>query len=189
MFSTPEQFSAATKSAFESQLTLMSSLSHKAFEAVEKLTALNMHTARTSMEESNAALKHMFSAKTPQEFFALGSAQSQPGTEKAAAYARNVASIASEIQAEFAKVTEAKISEINQKVATLVEDVTKNAPAGSETVVAMFKTALGNANAGYEQLSRTTKQAVATIEGNVNNAVTQMAEVVEKSTPRAAAKK
>jgi phasin family protein len=189
MFSTPEQFSAATKSAFESQLALMTSLTHKAFEGVEKLTALNINAARSSMEESNAALKHMLSAKTPQEFFALGSAQSQPGTEKAVAYARSVAGITSELQAELTKVTETRISEMNQKVATLIDDVTKGAPAGSESVVAMFKSALGNANAGYEQLSRTTKQAVATIEGNVNNAVTQMSEAVEKNTPRAAAKK
>lgn len=189
MFSTPEQFSAATKSAFESQLALMTSLTHKAFEGVEKLTALNINAARTSMEESNAALKHMFSAKTPQEFFALGSAQSQPGTEKAVAYARNVAGIASEVQAEFTKAAESQISEINQKVATLVDDATKNAPAGSESVIAMFKSALGNANAGYEQFSRSTKQAVATIEGNVNNAVTQMSDVVEKNASRTAAKK
>lgn len=189
MFSTPEQFSAATKSAFEAQLALVTSLTHKAFEGVEKLTALNMHAARASMEESNAAIKHMFSAKTPQEFFALGTAQSQPTTEKAAAYARKVASIASEIQAEFTKAAETQISDMNHKAAALVDDATKNAPAGSESAVAMFKSALGNANAGYEQFSRTTKQAVATIEGNVNNAVAQMTEAVEKSTPRAAAKK
>jgi hypothetical protein len=43
--------------------------------------------------------------------------------------------------------------------------VTKNAPAGSETFVsAAVKTAISNANAGYEQFSKTTKQAVEAIE-------------------------
>lgn len=187
MFSTPEQFSAATKSAFESQLALMTSLTQKTFEGVEKLTELNMSATRAALDESGASLKKLMSVKTPQEFFALGTAQ--PANDKAVAYARHVASIASEVQAEFTKAAEAQISEVSRKVATLVDDVTKNAPAGSESVVAMFKSALGNANAGYEQFSRTAKQAAATIEGNVSTAVTQLSEAAEKNASRTATKK
>ncbi|MEC5215439.1 phasin family protein [Actimicrobium sp. GrIS 1.19] len=188
MFSTPEQISAATKSAYELQLALMTSLTQKALEGVEKLVELNLTVARTSMDESSFAVKQLLAAKDPQEFFAMSKAQSQPQAEKAVSYARHVASIASEVQAEFAKVAEAQISEVNQKVAKLVEDVAKNAPAGSESVIAMFKSAMGNANAGYEQMSRTAKQAAATIEGNVTSAVSQLSEASAKAT-RGASKK
>ena len=188
MFTSPEQFSAATKSAFEAQIAMMTALTQKTFASVEKLIELNMTVAKTSLEESSAAVKQIMTAKDPQEFFAMTAAQSQPSTEKAISYVRHVAGIASEVQAEFTKAAETQIAETNRKVVELVDEVTKNAPAGSENAIAMFKSALGNANAGYEQLSRSTKQAVATMEGNVNNAVTQISEVAAKNSARAAKK-
>ena len=187
MFSSPEQFSAATKSTFEAQITMMTALTQKAFAGVEKLIELNMTVAKTSLEESNATIKQMLAAKDPQEFFAMSAAQSQPGAEKAISYVRHVAGIASEVQAEFTKATESHIAEASRKVVALVDEASKNAPAGSENAIAMFKSALDNANAGYVQLSRSTKQAVATMEGNVSDAATQISDVAAKTT-RAAKK-
>ena len=65
-----------------------------------------------------------------------------------------------------------------------MDEVSKNAPAGSENAVALFKSALGSANAGYEQITRTAKQAAETYEANVNAAVSQFTSAV-KSAPAA----
>ena len=62
--------------------------------------------------------------------------------------------------------------------------MSKNAPAGTENAVALFKSALGSANAGYEQFTRTAKQATDAIEANVNAAVSQFSSAV-KSAPTA----
>lgn len=188
MFSIPEQFSAATKANFETQLAVMTALTNKAFESVEKLVDLNINAARTSLEESTAATQKILSAKDPQEFFSLTSAHAQPNTEKALAYGRHLANIASSTQAEFTKALEAQINETNRKVVSLVDEVTKNAPAGSENAVAILKSVIGNASAGYEQLTKTTKQAVEAIEANVTTAVSQFSQAAEKATPRAAKK-
>jgi len=176
MFAIPEQFSTASKANLEAQLALVSSLTSKAFEGVEKLIELNLEAARASIEESNASARQLLAAKDPQEWLTLAAAQAQPNAEKALAYARNVASIASGVQAEFSKAAETQFSENSRKLVELVEEVTKNAPAGSENAVALLKNAIGNANAGYEQLAKTTKQAVETLEANVNNAVNQFAQ-------------
>ena len=183
MFS-PEEFSAATKNHFEAQLAMMTALTNKAIEAVEKIVDLNMNVVKASLEESTAAARQLMAAKDPQEFLAMTSAQTQPGSEKAIAYSRHLAAIAQDSQAEFTKAAEAQIAETNKKVMALIDDVSKNAPAGSEQVIAMMKSALGNANAGYEQLTKTTKQAVEALEGNLNNAVSQMNQVAEKATAR-----
>ncbi|GAC1411143.1 MAG: phasin family protein [Burkholderiaceae bacterium] len=185
MFPLPEEFSEATKSHFEAQLAMITALTNKAFESVEKIVDLNMNVVKASLEESTVAAKQLMSAKDPQEFMALSSAQGQPGAEKALAYGRHLATIASATQAEFTRTAEAQIAETNRKVLALVDEVSKNAPAGSEQMVAMMRSALGNANAGYEQLTKTTKQAVEALESNLNNAVSQMAQVSEKSTGRA----
>ena len=184
MFTVPEQFSTATKANFDTQLALMTALTGKAFEGVEKFIELNMTVVKTSFEESTAAAKQLFSAKDPQEFFSLSTAQVQPTAEKALAYGRHLATIASNTQA-----AETQLTETNRKVLALFEEVSKNAPAGSEGVVEFVKSAIGNANAGYDQLSKTTKQAVEAIETNMNSAVNQITQAAAKATPRSASKK
>ena len=188
MFSIPEQFSSATKTNLEAQFALFSSLTSKAFEGIEKIVELNLTAAKATLEESTAAAKQLLSAKDPQEFFSLSAAQAQTSAEKAIAYGRHLAAITSGTQAEFSKAAESQIAETNRKVLSLVEEVTKNAPAGSENAVAMLKSAIGNANAGYEQFSKTSKQAVEAIEANLTSAVNQFTQAAEKVVPRTAAK-
>jgi phasin family protein len=186
MFAIPEQFSNATKANFEAQFALLSTLTAKAFEGVEKLVELNISAAKASLEQSSNTARQLLAAKDPQEFFALTTSQVQPRAEKALAYSRQVAAIAAGTSAEFSKVAESQIAETNRKVISLVDEVSKNAPAGSENLVAAFKTAVTNANAGYEQLSKTTKQAVETMESNVNAAVSQFGQAASKVTPMGA---
>ncbi len=181
MFAIPEQFSNATKANFESQFAIFSSLTAKAFEGVEKLIELNMTAAKASLEESSITTRQLLAAKDPQEFFSLTAAQAQPTAEKALSYGRQVAAIAAGTQAEFTKAAELQIAETNRKVVTLVDEVTKNAPAGSENVVAIIKSTLGNANAGYEQISKSAKQAVEAMETNVNAAVSQFTQATQKA--------
>ena len=171
MFAIPEQFSNATKANLESQFALMSSLTSKTFESMEKLVELNINTARATLSDSSSAARQLLAAKDPQEFFQLSAAQAQPNAEKALTYSRQLASIASGTGAEFSKAAESQIVEANRKVIALVDEVSKNAPAGSESFVAAVKTAISNANAGYEQFSKTSKQAVEALESNMSAAV------------------
>ncbi|MFZ6673447.1 phasin family protein [Undibacterium sp. Rencai35W] len=182
MFTTPEQFIAATKSSLEAQFASLTALNKKAFEGLEQLVALNVNAAKASIEEGTAAAKQLVSAKDPKEFFSLTAAQAQPSAEKALAYGRHLASITSATQAEFTKAVEAHIAETNTKVVALIDEVTKNAPAGSEQAVTALKAVVGNINAGYEQLSKTSKQAVQTLEDNLAKATQQFTQAAEKTT-------
>jgi phasin family protein len=188
MFSIPEQFSTATKTSMEAQFAIFSTLTGKAFEGVEKLIDLNLNAAKSSMEEASTTAKQLLSAKDAQEFFSLSAAQAQPTAEKATAYGRQLAAIAADTQAEFTKTAETQIAETNKKVISLVEEVSKNAPAGSENAVAMLKSAIGNANASFEQFSKSSKQAVDTIETNLASAVSQFTQATEKAAPKASKK-
>jgi phasin family protein len=189
MFSFQETLSAATKTNLESQLALISALTNKTFESFEKVIDLNLNVAKTSLEESTANVQQLLAAKDAQEFFSLSAAQAQPSAEKALAYGRHLATIASSTQAEFTKAAEAQIAETNRKVIALVEEISKNAPAGSENAIAFVKSAIGNANAGYEQLSKSTKQAVEALEVNINAAASQLTQATTKANGRASAKK
>ena len=185
MFALPEQFSNATKANVEAQLALWSDLTNKTFESVEKLVDLNTNAFKSTFEESTAAAKQLLAAKDPQEFFTLTASHAQPNAEKAIAYGRHLVTIASATQAEFTKAAEEQIAENSRKVVNLIDEVTKHAPAGSETVVAFVKSAIGNASAGYEQFSKSTKQAVDALETNLNSATQQFVQAAEKPASRA----
>ena len=188
MFTVPEQFTNATKASFDAQIAMITAFTQKAFANVEKVVELNMTIARESFEESKAVAQQLMSAKGPQEFIALTTANAKPSADKALAYGRELASIASAAQSDFSREAEAQLAQTRSKVASLIEDVSKNVPAGAEPVVAMFKTAMGNANAGFDQFSKTAKEAAEAIEVNVNNTVSKFSEAAGKATARPAKK-
>lgn len=181
MFTNTEQFSTASKASIEANLALFASLYNKAFEGFEKVVDLNLTAAKSSLEDGTAAARQLLAAKDAQEFLSLAAAQAQPNMEKAIAYGRHLANIASGVQAEFSKAAEAQIAESSRKALELVEEVSKNAPAGSENAVAMLKSAIGNASAGYEQFNKSTKQAAEVLETNLTNAVSQFTQPAAKA--------
>lgn len=188
MFSIPEQFSTTIKANFEAHLAMINALTGKALDGVTKVIELNVGAAKASMAESVVTAKELLSAKTSQEFFELSAAQVQPNTEKALAYGRHLAAIASSAQAEFTETAEAQIANAHSKVIGLVNAAAKNAPAGSESAVAILKTAFDNANAGYEQLTKTSKQAVKALETNLTTVTSQFSQAVEKTVDKTAKK-
>lgn len=185
MFAIPEQYSHATKASIDAQIALLTSLTNKTFESVEKFIDLNLSVARSSLKETNDTAKHLMTAKDPQEFFNFTNAQAKPAAEKALAYSREVVGIASNTQAEFSKAAEEQFTEANRKMLSLVEELGKNAPAGSENAVAALKSLIGNANASYEQLAKTTKQTTEALEANLSSAMSQFTSAAEKAMPKA----
>ena len=163
-------------------------MSNKTIEGVEKTIALNLGAAKASVENSIAVAKQLSSAKDPQEFISLTAAQAKPTAEIVASYSRNLTDIASGVRAEFSKAAEAQFSDTKNKITALVDNVTKNAPAGSEQAVAMLKSAIDNASAGYEQLTKVTKQAVETVEVQVINAAEKFSATTENASAKTAKK-
>jgi len=168
MFPIQDQISVTAKANLEANLALYTSLSNKTMESIEKLFSLNLSAVKATMEESSAATRQILAAKDPQEVLSLIAAQTKPNYEKAIAYGGHLANIASSAQAEFTKAAEAQIAQVSRKVSELIEEASRNAPAGSEGMVAVVKTALGNASNGYEQFTKTAKQAVEALEANLN---------------------
>ena len=174
---TPEQIAAANKANLEALV----SLTHKAFESIEKLVELNMQAARNTLEENAAHAKAVLSAKGPQELAALQTEYVKPAQEKAMAYGRQVYDIATSTQAEVKKMAEAQMAAAKTQFSTLVEEATKNAPQGSEAAMAMVKTAMTNASSAFESVQKAAQQATSLAETNLKN----LGETAEKATKAA----
>ncbi len=147
--------------------TLMG-LTSKAFEGVEKIVELNLSASKAAMAESAEHAKAMLSVKDAQELMALQSGLLQPLAEKTAAYSRHLYDITTGSTAEMTKAFEGQAAETQKKLMSLMEEATKNAPAGSETAVSMMKNAVAAASSALESVQKAVKQATEAAETNFN---------------------
>lgn len=161
---TVEQVMASHKANVETLFGLTS----KAFEGVEKLVELNMTASRAALSEAANQAQSVLSVKDAQELLALQSALFQPLAEKTVAYSRHLYDIASGTGAEFGKAFESQAAEAQKKFVGLVDNAAKNAPAGSETAVAVMKSAVAAANNALESIQKSVKQATELAESNFN---------------------
>ena len=180
MFTSATQLSNATKASIDSQLAALNEFAAKALTTVAEIAELNMATAKASLEHVSAATQQVLAAKDAQEVIQLTSAHAQPNAEKALAYGRQLASIASKSQAELAKATEVQVAETSRQVNKLIDELSKAAPAGSENAIEMLKASVANSHAAYEQLTKATKHAIETIEENVAESSKHFASTTQK---------
>ena len=143
MSSITEQFSAATKSQLEAQFTIFSSFASTAVDSAQKVIALNISTTKASVEKSSAAAKKLLSAKDPQEFFSLSTAES-PSFDKLLAYGRELVSIASTAQNELIKSAQSTIKQVTDLAATPATVLPKTPPALAAAVTAAVHAVTAN---------------------------------------------
>ncbi|MDT7515246.1 phasin family protein [Rhodoferax mekongensis] len=178
---TVEQVIASHKANIET----LFGLTNKAFEGVEKIVELNLTASKAALAEAATHTQTMLSVKDAQELLALQSGLLQPLAEKTAAYSRHLYDIATSTGAEFTKNAEAQAAEAQKKFAGLVDSAAKNAPAGSESVVAIMKSSVAAANNALESVQKAVKQATEVAEANFN----AVAATATNATKAATAKK
>ena len=177
---TAEQILAAHKANIET----LFGLTNKAFEGVEKLVELNVAASRAALNEAANHTQAAFGVKDAQELIALQSGLFQPLAEKVTSYSRHLYEIAAGTSTELGKAVEVKTAEAQKNFATLVETATQNAPAGSESAVAVMKSAVSAANNAFESVQKAVKQATEAAESNFQTATASATEAVNSATAR-----
>jgi len=147
---TAEQIMASNKANIET----LFGLTTKAFEGVEKLVELNMTASRAALSEAAQHTQAVMDVKDAQELIALQAGMLQPLAEKTAAYSRHLYDIASGTGTELGKAIESQAADVQKAFTNLVDNAAKNAPAGSETAVAVMKSAMSAATNAFESVQR-----------------------------------
>ena len=177
---TAEQILASHKANIETLFGLTS----KAFEGMEKLVELNVTASRAALSEAANPTQAVLAVKDAQELLALQAGLFQPLAEKTAAYSRHLYDIASGTDAEFGKAFEAQATDAQKAFTNLVDSAAKNAPAGSETAVAVMKSAVSAANNAFESVQKAVKQASDVAEANFNAVANTAANAAKTAAPR-----
>lgn len=178
MIKTPDQFAAAGNAVID---VCMKSVS-TAVESVERLTALNLNTARAALEDGTAAVRAMLAVKSPNELVELQTSFVQPAAQKALAYYRNGYEIVAQSLEELVKPYEVQFAEANKAVAAALEKAAASAPAGADIAVAAVRSMIATANSTYDSVNKATRQAVEFAEANVAAGTDAAIKAVEANT-------
>ena len=166
MYVTPEQIQTANKTSVEAMLAV----ANAQFAAFEKLANISASAVKSAFEDSIANTRALLGAKDVQEFVALQNAFAQPAIEKAIAYSKSVYEVTTEANTELSKVAERRVAEWNEGFVSVLDKVSKNAPAGSDVAVAALKSMLAAGNSAYDNFNKVARQATEMAEANVSAA-------------------
>jgi len=175
---TVEQMMAANKTAVADAQALAAT----AFAGFEKMVALNMAATKSALFDTSD-FTSAFSAKNPTDALAAQASLVKPMAEKAIAYGREVYAIAAGTGAELSLAAEGKFAEAQKTLSASMEEMAKNAPAGTESMVAVVKQAVAASQNALDSAKASAKKAVEAAEKQVN-AVADNAMSAVKTTSR-----
>lgn len=152
----------------KANLDLFFDLSNRAVEGVEKLAALNLQVIRAMLAGTFDLAQKSWSAKEPQDWLALRDSLAAPMADKVQSYSRQVFDIVSATQAEFARIGKSQCEAYGHQMQKVAEDISGNAPAGSEATMTALNSAIAAANTLYETLQSSGQQAVEATRSNLD---------------------
>jgi phasin family protein len=180
MFTTNEQFSKISLGGVETVLRF----AQISLDSAEKLVKFNLEVSKQSLEDNIKVAKELADAKDPQEAVARINKLATESVEHAVSNSRNVYEIVTRAQGELAKLAEENMGTLNKSFITAIEDIAKNAPAGSEVTVNAVKTSVAAAAAAINSFAKAAQQVNEFAETSVKAASSATADAVKGTTKR-----
>lgn len=177
MYQTPEQLIALNKASVEAALRFAG----VALNGAERLIELQLKTAKNALADGIENARALTSVRDFEQLAALKDNVVQPSFEKATAYAKEVYDVAAATQADLSRVVEQQVSEYNRQVIATLDQVVKNAPAGSEVGIAAMKSTLAAVNSGIDNLTKVAKQFGEATQNNMEVVANQTIEAAKKA--------
>jgi len=160
-----------------------------AFDKFEQLNDLNIKHTKSSMADTSEAIAAMLEVKDPKEFMEFAQKSAGPIPSKVSAYMKEVYKINSDFLKSGSEYVEAESEEMNKVISDQVEEMSKNAPAGTEGVVAMTKSSLAASSSTYESMTKAAKQVFDIVDSNIEAASKAGESVVSQPVGKAKGKK
>ena len=169
MVAASNYLSNATKQQTQAHIDAMSSLLEHALHSVGEVTELGLTAAKESLNDSFAKFSEVIDSKDPAKVFEAFTLEVQPASEKVSAYAKHFVEIGTNAQNEVVKLIQERLDETVGHVNTLIDDLAKAAPAGSEPFAEMVKLQAANFHKAYEQFSSASHDILGSYQTQLHN--------------------
>ena len=177
MYQTPDQLIALNKANVEAVLRFAS----VAIEGTQRLVDLQLKVAKTAVADGIQNARALSAVRDLEQLATLKDTLVQPSFEKATAYAKQVYDVAAETQSEFGRLVEEQVTELQKQVISTLDQLVKNAPAGSEVGIAAVKSTLAAVNSGFDNFTKVAKQLGEATQTNIEAVANQTIEAAKKA--------
>ena len=168
MLTAPNYLSNSTKQQTEAHIDAVSSLFGHALHSASEVTELSLTAAKESLNDSFAKIHEVIESKDPSKIYAAFSIEVQPASQKVSSYVKHCVEIGSNVQNQTIKLIQERMDDTVGHVNTLIDDLAKAAPAGSEPFAEMVKLQAANFHKAYVQFSRTGHEVLGAYQSQLN---------------------
>ncbi|MEM5353450.1 TIGR01841 family phasin [Paraburkholderia caribensis] len=145
-------------------------LSNKVVEGTQKFRTLNMQLTRATLADMFELAQKSLSTKEPRDWITLQESFATPISERVQTYSRQAVDILLVAQAEFGRIAQVQGEAYGRQLQTMMEAVAKKAPTGAEPAMFALNSAISAANTLYDNLHKTSQQAVKAARSNLEAA-------------------
>ncbi len=167
--------------AARSGLDALHGVAASAFDGIEKLSALNLETTKTSLNGAGQAGRAALAAKDLPALLALQTSLLEPVPVKAAAYFRRFRDIAATTRSEIGALLAEQAAGAQRSAMAAFDSVARNAPEGAGQSIALLKSTVVAANEAIDGVQRATREATETAEANLVALTDSVAAAADKA--------
>jgi phasin family protein len=160
------ELSKLTMALLQAQGEWWSASCSKLSDSTRRLAELNMNTMKESMDQTAAAAQELSSANSPQQWAAIINAQVQPRVDRVMAYSKALGDITSTFQTDIGKLAQKQYEDTSDTFSDIVDGLVSSVPDDAKPTVAMVKSVMDSAKAGYEQMNKTTQKMVEVLDAS-----------------------
>lgn len=140
-----QSISPALKDYMNAQYALLSDMSERAMQGVQRINELNIQIAQSAMEDSLKGVQQVMTAHDPYEALSIAASQAQPAADKLRDYQQGLTEIAANTQVELSRAAETHVPNASRSAAAVADEVARTAKDQTEQAVARQKAAVEKA--------------------------------------------
>ena len=132
----------ALKNHVDSQVAMFTDMSSRYYDAMRRITELNMHLCQLLIEDATAAGRHLLATADPVEFSTLAVNCMMPSGERLRGYQQRLANVMAGAQVELTRCAEAHMPEAPRTAAAMAEELVRDSAEANEKIAARHRSAM-----------------------------------------------
>lgn len=169
------------KAAQQANTEILLELTRSAFDGIERLSALNLETARELLNASVSQSSTLLGAKDIQEAARLQTSLAQPNMEVVGSYYRKLYELITDLQKNATHVVESHYNHLTKNASAAIEKTAASAPGG-DMIEATLKSILSASTQVFDNMNKAAKQFADITDANVKAAAAATSKAVDNAT-------
>lgn len=132
----------ALQSHLDAQVALLTDLAGKMYDAVHRITELNLRLAQQLIDDGMAASRQMMASTDPVECAAAAMACGVPASEHMRGYQQQLLNILAGTQVELTRTAEQHIPEASRTASAMADEVVRRGSQATEKLASEHRSAL-----------------------------------------------